>query len=297
MFSGIDELRRRIAAAYNPAQVLRGIASVGIMLAGSLLFPADFSLVSDHFAYYAILYGVFVVWHIAISILIRGRLERAVMREQISEILRFETRWFGLTVGALAILTPMPEPFYVNIGWVLSTFLLCWAVANPAMNYRWSNLVVASPLVGWILHSAWTILFLDRGIHVPALVFCLGVSAGLLIARDYFIKQHLRVTLDEEDAAEPDPVEDLNRPQPSEEDGKRAERNLEADYCRFRRLSKRESEILAGILRGRITKEISSDLGISDTTVKTHIKSLFQKAGVRSRLELYADFNSFSRLP
>lgn len=50
-------------------------------------------------------------------------------------------------------------------------------------------------------------------------------------------------------------------------------------------LTEREREILAELADGHSNKEIARELGISDATVKVHIKHLLRKLGVKSRLE------------
>lgn len=50
-------------------------------------------------------------------------------------------------------------------------------------------------------------------------------------------------------------------------------------------LSDRESEVTALVLKGRSNKEIAKRLGISAHTVDTHLRSVFEKLGVRNRLE------------
>jgi DNA-binding CsgD family transcriptional regulator len=51
-------------------------------------------------------------------------------------------------------------------------------------------------------------------------------------------------------------------------------------------ISKREREIMELILQGKRNKEIESLLYISRSTVKNHIYNLYQKLGVKSRVEL-----------
>lgn len=51
-------------------------------------------------------------------------------------------------------------------------------------------------------------------------------------------------------------------------------------------LSKRESEILQGVVRGLSTTEIAEVFHISSNTVQDHLKAIFEKVGVRSRREL-----------
>ncbi len=51
-------------------------------------------------------------------------------------------------------------------------------------------------------------------------------------------------------------------------------------------ISKRETEILSLLLKGKTNREIEKELFISIHTVKNHIYSIFQKLGVSSRYEL-----------
>jgi DNA-binding NarL/FixJ family response regulator len=50
-------------------------------------------------------------------------------------------------------------------------------------------------------------------------------------------------------------------------------------------LTEREREILVLIARGRSNGEISGELGVSPSTVKNHVTSLFAKVGVRDRAQ------------
>lgn len=56
-------------------------------------------------------------------------------------------------------------------------------------------------------------------------------------------------------------------------------------------LSEREAEVAGGVARGLSNKEIAASLHISPNTVKTHMRSIFEKAGVRSRFELMAQMS------
>lgn len=51
-------------------------------------------------------------------------------------------------------------------------------------------------------------------------------------------------------------------------------------------LTEREEAILRGVARGRTNAELSTDLHVSVSTVKTHVTSLMQKLSARNRVEL-----------
>jgi DNA-binding NarL/FixJ family response regulator len=51
-------------------------------------------------------------------------------------------------------------------------------------------------------------------------------------------------------------------------------------------LSRREQEVLEGLLENLANKEIASKLNISDRTVKFHVSNLLSKFGVRRRADL-----------
>jgi DNA-binding NarL/FixJ family response regulator len=56
-------------------------------------------------------------------------------------------------------------------------------------------------------------------------------------------------------------------------------------------LTSREIDVLKLLAKGRSNKEIGSDLFISESTVKSHVKSMFTKLHVRSRTEAIAAAN------
>ena len=51
-------------------------------------------------------------------------------------------------------------------------------------------------------------------------------------------------------------------------------------------LTQRESQLVAMLVRGLKNKEISSELGITEGTVKVYLSHLFQKSGAKDRFEL-----------
>lgn len=63
-------------------------------------------------------------------------------------------------------------------------------------------------------------------------------------------------------------------------------------------LTPRESEVLAGVARGRSNREIAKRLGIAEKTVRLHVSSILTKIGVRDRTQatLYALQHGFVHL-
>lgn len=60
------------------------------------------------------------------------------------------------------------------------------------------------------------------------------------------------------------------------------------DETPFARISRRESEVLHGLLRGDTLLQISARLNISANSVTTYRRRLFEKLGVRNNAELVA---------
>ncbi|MGA7875649.1 MAG: response regulator transcription factor [Desulfoferrobacter sp.] len=60
---------------------------------------------------------------------------------------------------------------------------------------------------------------------------------------------------------------------------------MQSDQVDHPLLTHREKEVLQGLTEGRSNKEISNALNISTETVKSHIKHIYGKLNVKSRLE------------
>lgn len=51
------------------------------------------------------------------------------------------------------------------------------------------------------------------------------------------------------------------------------------------RLSRRERDMLDGLVEGKSNKEVARDLGITEPTVKLHMKTLYRKIGAQNRTQ------------
>jgi FixJ family two-component response regulator len=67
---------------------------------------------------------------------------------------------------------------------------------------------------------------------------------------------------------------------------RKEERALGDLRARFETLSAREREIMVHVVRGRLSKQIAADFGISETTVKVHRSNVTRKMKARSLSEL-----------
>jgi DNA-binding NarL/FixJ family response regulator len=63
------------------------------------------------------------------------------------------------------------------------------------------------------------------------------------------------------------------------------------DFASNYGLTPRETEVLSFIIQGLTNKEIGEKLFISFTTVRTHVSHIFEKTGVKNRVELVSLIN------
>jgi two-component system nitrate/nitrite response regulator NarL len=61
---------------------------------------------------------------------------------------------------------------------------------------------------------------------------------------------------------------------------------VEERIDRLSALTTREMQIAKAVAEGRGNREIATQLGITEQTVKNHLTSIFEKVGVASRLQL-----------
>ena len=57
-------------------------------------------------------------------------------------------------------------------------------------------------------------------------------------------------------------------------------------------ITRKEKEIIIKVCRDKTNKEIANELGISESTIKTHLKNIFKKCNVQSRIELSKIFSN-----
>jgi two-component system, LuxR family, response regulator FixJ len=78
----------------------------------------------------------------------------------------------------------------------------------------------------------------------------------------------------------------VNRALARNEENRAKRERLEALRQPFERLTDRECEVLRHVLQGKLNKQIASDLGIHERTVKLHRTSVTSKLAVHSVAEL-----------
>ena len=61
-------------------------------------------------------------------------------------------------------------------------------------------------------------------------------------------------------------------------------------------LTTREAELMALLARGLVNKQIAYELGVSETTIKFHMRNIYRKLGARNRVQALMRMGSASPL-
>lgn len=116
-------------------------------------------------------------------------------------------------------------------------------------------------------------------------------GACVVIYSGFYLEHNVRAAFERGIMAwvrKSDAIEDLHGAVRNAAIGKKTIRTSDEVFFRMNNLvdlSDREMDVLTAIYNGRSNKEISDELGISETTVKTHLAHIFAKLDVAGRSE------------
>ena len=65
----------------------------------------------------------------------------------------------------------------------------------------------------------------------------------------------------------------------------------------FYRITDREADIIGRLITGRRNREIAADLGITDNTMKRHLRNIYLKLEVDNKIEMLSLLRRFELLP
>ncbi|WP_380784760.1 response regulator transcription factor [Sphingomonas sp. R86521] len=74
-----------------------------------------------------------------------------------------------------------------------------------------------------------------------------------------------------------------------------SDRDVASSVARHSALTPRESEVMAGVVRGLLNKQIAGELGIAEITVKMHRANVMKKMGVRTVADLVRSAERLAR--
>ena len=67
--------------------------------------------------------------------------------------------------------------------------------------------------------------------------------------------------------------------------------NEKLDQFEPYQLTPRQKEVALLLLEGKTRRQISAELGLSESTVKLHVSELYKRLGINSRFELFKLFD------
>lgn len=155
--------------------------------------------------------------------------------------------------------------------WCLCAYL----INQRAVSFEWlggqcMGVLFVGYFIGFETFTLWETWFPDAGTEalLSLMLFCLLVAALFLVSQSNLLEAWGMV-----------------RPGDSSEDADTTDLACQQLAKQFT-LSTRESEVLGLLAQGKTRAEISNDLTLSEETIKTHMRHLYQKLGVHSRKEL-----------
>ncbi len=167
-----------------------------------------------------------------------------------------------------------------TLGWPLSLYMLACAqrrFASYVLLKRCTLIfVILSPLTTVtddVIKTYW-----PERIPAVSLVYILAMLALFLLTVPYTYRHLFSAGW----------IQDLSR-----EDMRRFQDRVE-EVDRFEKygLTPRQKEVAALLLAAKTRRQISGELGLSESTVKMHTSELYRKLGINSRVELFRIFGS-----
>ncbi len=184
--------------------------------------------------------------------------------------------------------------------WTIN-MVVWYSVATAAYDYNVSGFVLGGVMFALILITR--ILGIGLGYlfwlipDTPALLFA-GISAAMLylLAMTVFFHRrhqngiilgHTEISLDAKaaDAPEPEPAAAGSQDAQDARASQATEDALES-FAREFGLTRRESEVLPYLAKGRSAKVIAEALFVSEPTIRTHTRRILEKADLHSKQEL-----------
>lgn len=166
----------------------------------------------------------------------------------------------------------------LGLGFVCFEILLWIVVAETAKKRK--NRAAGVAAVVWLGLHIGSIIGIAVGLQFPmsgSSIPQMGRTASLVLL--FFVLCGFALCFDKGFLGMFDPAQDSDQPSAS------LANHIRAFAARYA-LSPRETEICAVLARGMSVKYIASTMMLSENTVKTHVRSIYKKAGVNTRDQL-----------